>query len=346
MNKFKVGDKVYVAKRVDRIDNGEFYWPRPMVDTVLDGILYTIRRVIGNYVELCNRYNYPYTSLSKKYKRPKKVGVPYLKKLFRKEISKTKPESLCSYAFLTNTNKPHLHVNDICFASLRRGNGINAFIIDLKRAKYDLEMKRSSYKLWEKYAKYILSESPWSKCFRTNHLGIARRYVLEMDTNKPLGQIAGAAVALREGSEHPECNALFDLFCKKKLSKNVAYILSKCFVVERGKEEIFSIKEWGGGHHAASSRIGAKHLFSFFANGFPNKGHKPANQDNSPFEIFNSIGSKQKVKTFYDFIIENLKGTKIGQGWQSNTIYTLSDVLEFGKLIEIKINELKVQNEN
>jgi len=356
MFKFKPGDKVFIVNKVENSGDRTMNWSVYMESFLNDNKEYTVVRLypgIEDCYDLDNGYIYLSECLSpilvkgKKIKRKQAPKIKSFKASFKKQLSKTKViQNLCSYAILPNKGEPVYRINDICFASSRRyREGISEFVVDLTRVEHDLKNsgKGVSIKDWKPYAEYILKRSPWSSVFKYHSIGMAMRYGLPFDTNRSLSEIVSSAIALREGTEFADKLIVFNKLRKiKDISEDAAYLVSCSFSYE-DKLKAFSRRAWGNGHNALTYDNDLKGLIKFFAEGFSvNK--PPAKEYANEYSIFESAAKvlyKSKQQSIGDFISDNIKPEKRGEGWRTISVVEFDQLVNLAKLIDAKIAKRK-----
>ena len=241
--------------------------------------------------------------------------------------------AICKYAFVVDGVRAKFELTPPCYASLgRTGGPISQLVVDTsyhkgRHAKFSLV-----------YLDWLLNKSPWAVCFLTKDPQDALDKGVALDCNRHIGELVGAATALREATEFEQRNATFQWAIDNGFDGNVAYLLGCSYFLE-GKK--FTHSPATGGHQAITTAIRHDDLMSFFANGYKKTEEKPANKKCGGYKVHVWIGKTDGVSTYWDFVLKNDKHTIRGAGWQAEKSVTEENVKAFGLLLKEQIEKAK-----
>ena len=268
--------------------------------------------------------------------KPKKVKKPKFKSLRAEQRAAQKKQphmGTCSYSLQFEDGSIRHQINDVCHARARRQN------YGKKEGEVTaMALHISSYEVaktqWYKdYVKFILNDSPWAPCFNTKSVAIAMRYGILMDVDKPINEVVGACIALREGSEFEGKLALFSYVLKLGFSGKTAYIISSMM---DGKNANGNYKFTGcpGGHKAWNDNISMQKMFAFFKAGF-GKNDALSMRKGTQYSIDShvsavadvSVLTEEQRKLFGEKIFRSIKelvphdGPAANGGWGEKTVF-------------------------
>lgn len=265
---------------------------------------------------------------------------------FRKEFlekverSKGIYKAICSYSVLTKTDIIH-NFNDVCHYRIKQPNGVRGILLDLTRVFHDLNNPKTQYKQWVKYSQYIMRESPWAPMFRTKTLRTGFKSGITMNVNQPISAIAGACIALRNGTECQVRLPMFNLMLSRGFNGHIAYLMSMAYRYSPDNKEFYSVS-FGDGHDPITESHNLKDIIRFFKEGykFP-KEAKPATKYSKDYSVFNYVGASYtgRDEEIGDWIRINTKVTKIGNGWDAKKIVTEDEIMRIANEFNKMINE-------
>ena len=276
--------------------------------------------------------------------KPKKVKKPKFKSLRAEQRAAQKKErgmGTCSYSLQFEDGSIRHQINDVCHARARRqiygkkDGEVTAMALHI--SSYEVAKKQS----YKDYVKFILNDSPWAPCFNTKSVAIAMRYGILMDVDKPINEVVGACIALREGSEFKGKLALFSYVLKLGFSGKTAYIISSMM---GGKDANGNYKFTGcpgGGHKAWNDDISMQKMFAFFKAGYG----KSASQSMRTGTVYRidshitdvadvSVLTEEQRKLFGEKIFRSIKelvphdGPAANDGWGEKTVFYKEDGLK------------------
>lgn len=266
---------------------------------------------------------------------PVKKKVPTLQEELRKKVGDN--AGVCSYAIEFSDGDTMFHVRDICHARVlsRRGGDIVKLALDIKGHSVSMEKKRASY---HQYVNYIMNESPWATTFHRKGVDHALKHGILVNVEAPKYRCLGAAIALREGSEHNEKLALFSLLLDKGYSGNTAYLLSAAV---RYGDNKFHFSGLNNSHRVLMGGQDAELLFKFFREGYT---HKKADE---PYRTdhFNDDGvykyianrSPDYAKQIDTIMRAGFKVEK-PKGWDSSSLVTDENFFAYADSLDTILN--------
>lgn len=266
-------------------------------------------------------------------KKAKKPRPLVLRSELRKQQKLSAGPGVCSYSLQFSNGHIRHQVNDVCHARARFVDYYDDKHVDKKGTIAGLALLVGQYDVastpyYKEYVKFILNESPWASCFKTKNVGVAFRYGILMDVSKPLSEVVGACIALREGSEFFKWREkVFEQVKKWGFSNKIAYLVSCCFDLTK---DGFKIKHQDGSHKSWSGEMNAITILSFLKGGYPaNDAEKPMSTnrdyysvDDHTNKVVKNVFDEKKtqtigVGTLNAFIKNNVKTKEReeGEGW-------------------------------
>lgn len=336
---FKAGDKAIIVRKVER---DGLRWNPEMDKMLNDGKKYVVKSITATgKIRLDTGWLYLPDSLAiaeKKKPAPKKPKKPKLKSLrmeLRNKITAKNPGGICSFAMQTKDGKQKFQMSGPCHAALSylvdKEDEVTHLVYGLSHETKYLYPKDHK-KAYDTFLKYMLNESPWAKCFLTKRVDTAHRYEVEMDVSQSRHHIAGACIALRQGSEYGSSMLpIFNLIKKKGYSGHTAFIMGAMFMPS-GAE--YSRKGMGGGHSALYGYMNADDLFKFFREGYHiNTDGEPFSKHHGEYQVFRHI-AREGVEMISTWLDKNVKMEKIGEGFQARTAITKESLFAVADKIE------------
>lgn len=249
-----------------------------------------------------------------------------------------------SFAIMRASGEILWHTNAWCHAQIRQGNKKVIALADNIQNIYSIHKPGSQgVKDYLKYVDYILNRSPWKHCFLPTKAHIALRYGLYMDVSQPIDQIAGALVALREGTEYNHKVGIFLDLVKKGVSEDVAFLVSR-FYLKEGKKKEYQFNN-GSNHSVLYGSMHKGELFHFIKKGYKDDPDaKPYAEKNSSYTIWTAIAKTNAVpedKKMYTYLTENAKPQKVGKGWDERLVVTNEVLLSLAQQIEKELKAIK-----
>jgi hypothetical protein len=188
---------------------------------------------------------------------------------------------------------------------------------------------------YREYCEYIFTKSPRANCFHYEGWEHAVENGIFMNVSRPIEELAGAAVALREGSEYPRKLAIFQKLTAKGYSGNVAYLLSYCV-----SEDL----KWAGfndAHKSINCSCSFKGIIRFFKEGYYlTRKLKPylvtTNRYNGVSKWV-SPESKQGRDNI-DVVFSNLLGVPPNRGWDYEPNISEDNLLKAAEFLEKELS--------
>lgn len=342
----KKGDKVYVVRKVEADGKGNTCRWNPEMNAQFKDQKkeYTVKRISVDSPEvlLDNGWWYLVDCIAfvdppkAKPKKAKKPVVRPIRTILKEEAKAKGPVHICSYALEFENGKHRLQVNDVCHYRVRyneRDEGvIKNLALSLEHAPDQLGKKDLAD--YRKYTDYIINRSPWASCFLTKSVSAAFNAGILMNVDKPLSQVAGACVALREGIEFDDKLDMFMLMKKKGYHEHTAYLMS--FVFRVRKDGKFNYGSYHGGHQSMAGDRNWEQVVEFFKKGFRDLQEKPYREKGNTYEIHNAVADYSRLKkdSFAGFMERNVKKVVEGKGWMAkesitaDSIYALADKID------------------
>lgn len=289
----------------------------------------------------------------KKPAKKKKFNVRDAKTQLRK-VAKKRTTGVCNYAIIMNRTERFEDIRtnwgDVCHARLNCGPGAISVLDFLdNKAKVSEELRP----LWKKYITYILKRSPFRIAYHQKEVKNFIANGCEMDVSQPADVLAGAAIALRMGTEKQHLMLSWKYFVEQGFSEETAWLLSYAFRATPDGKNITGVYPMDGGHQPISGEMNADVLFKFLAVGYPAETlKKKPFSESSGYAVFGGMGhdvyrgrggAKIDGPSFLEFRDANFKGEKHGTGWNATFVCTNASVNDFAKLVEEKINSFKVK---
>lgn len=282
----------------------------------------------------------------KKPRKPKKLPNKSLRSELRKEIAKkfpVKPAGLCSYAAKMENNAIIVQLGQPCHASIGYAFPSEkkvkelAYSVHHEVKRFDVDASKKSMNAYKKYLHYMLNESPWATCFLTKSVPVALRYDVLMDVSRSRNEIAGACIALREGTEYEDKRYVFEKVLDKGYSGHTAFLMS--YVFGRSREN-YSLLNLNRGHCVLSGYLACSDLFKLFKSGyFLTKGDETYSEAHSGYEVIRKIGRIQNENHFSDFIRKLVVEQAEGGGWNAKKYVFEDNFFKVADEIEKKLKE-------
>lgn len=266
-----------------------------------------------------------------KKRKPKKKPKVNVRALMRAHVANGNTEGICAMAWGCADNDYALSENMPCHAQLaytKTDKEVKTLVYAVSHEikKYALK----EHKNYRRYVNYILSTSPWASCFLTNSAAIAFRYDILMDVSKSRNWIAGACIALREGSEHHIKNALFCHLLDKGHNPHTAWVMSRCYVLKEKNTVTFTGAS--GGHMVINDGVNFDQLIAFMRDGYTlGKDDSPYSKNHTGYAVCEYVAETETYKRdpkkyLRQWLTENVKTKKVGNGWYAKEVTTLEDV--------------------
>jgi hypothetical protein len=348
MKGFKVGDFVYITAKVESVEDRKIPWNGIMINYLNDGIKYEVRDVtVAGKIRLDNSWYYLPECLShaevikkkviKKKKKPLSLQAAFLDKV----KSSAYHGALCSYSVMDSSGGISHNMNDVCHYRIQQPYGVKGIILDVNRAIKDLDGDKKLFRIWKRYANYVMRVSPWNSAFKTKTLASGFKSGVLLDVSKSISVIGGACIALRNGTEMKYRLTMFDFCMRKKMSPNVAFLMSIAF--NRIKNtNTFELGTFGTGHDVFSDVHSVDTIMDFMANGYDDISNVlPATKYSKKYKIFDAIGKVDRDNCIYNWFLNNTKTKNSGNGWNVKKICTKEEVLRIASLVQQMINDRK-----
>lgn len=352
---YKKGDKVVIAKKAE---DDKMKW-----DEEMDACLFEIGEVIGQmkgYFQVqseSGEFYYLPESLEPK-EQYLMADKPLKKKLGREAVDESiagwvkkafkEAAGVASYAVVLQskaTGKVKLlsQINDVCHARIDvHGRELERYdVAALIDFPYNGSFARDGepMKRYKQYVDYMINRSPWAVAFKAKPVDEVINTGIEMDVEKPAGQVAGALIALRHGTEYPEKVKSFVKLLDMGIDEASAWILS--FMFNHGKNG-FSYGNHTGGHQAIASAMDADVIFKFFKKGFPKLERKKPYREATKYRVFEAVGCDtyyggaqygKENNPLYSWIDARAEFTMIGKGFDANKYVTEENMLKLAALV-------------
>lgn len=359
---FQVGDKVRVVKKHVQ---PHFDWPNGMDKFINNGEIYIIKEAsylptflldtgefywfLPESLELVKEEAKPVKQAAKakpkKVRKPKKLPKKSIRAALLKAVKKGDISGICAFAMEAEDHKIYFENYSPCHAALNRLAPQNHKVVELAYSiVYEhtrvIPQSKDVKLRHKRYVQYILNESPWAVCFKTKLSSVALRYDILMDVTKNRNWIAGACIALREGSEYyDERLPMFELILKKGYSGNTAFLMSTAYMLRDGE---IRKRGMGGGHSVLYGEMDSKELFEFFRNGYTKgKDMPPFSESHGSYKVFESIAKSHGASSFSSWIDHNTNYTVQGEGFKVKRTLTEKDLLVVADKIEAILKEQK-----
>lgn len=205
-----------------------------------------------------------------------------------------------------------------------------ALLLDL--AKHKDMLKTRNKETYLRYVEYIMARSPRANCFHYEGMKHAWEHGVFMNANRPIEELVGAAVALREGSEYYSKLDMFQKILDKGFSENVAYLLSYC-VSEDMKWQGFS-----DAHRSLCGDLSFDGVIKFFKEGYYKTNKlKPYNKTSNSY-----AGITKWVATWSEGLVnlslntqcKQLLGVEDKDDWDYNPTITEENLIEAAQTLE------------
>jgi len=249
---------------------------------------------------------------------------------------------LCSFAIILPT-KVVKKFDSPCHAALAYPEGKPQAVVYGLSCDHNQvpEVRREMY---EKYASYILKDSPWSIAFVDKDFQAGLKNEILMDTSHDIDIVAGACIALRGAWEyHKQSLDCFDYLVSNGISGHAAYLLSM-FLVLDGKRWVWV--SCSSSHRALHYTMRFTDLIRFFVKGYGKCAEdKPYKDSNTSYLVFDRIaenGGEVPRKETTDAILSSaLKSEKKGTGWDVTTVISDQAVLDLARFVEEEMEKVK-----
>ena len=135
-----------------------------------------------------------------------------------------------------------------------------------------------------------------------------------MNVDRPLSQLVGAAIALREGWEFSYKLKLFNELITRGYSGDVAYLVS-AFGRNEGKK--YTVYGWDGGHTAMCNYMDWPDVKKFFMEGYHRKPlGKPFRKSYQyDYLVFDTIAKQGGNNVLSTVFTKAAGGKEVGEGW-------------------------------
>jgi len=153
--------------------------------------------------------------------------MPSLIQAIREGSREARINDCCHYGFKRKNNTLSLNFNRICFFELGDRNEVKGPIKEL-RFFINQHQKYNSNRLFYKYWKWVINESPFSNAFLNKKAKPSKYLVngIKMNVSKNSTYVVAAMTALRVAYEFPKFLASWYSFQKKGLSKELSFVLA------------------------------------------------------------------------------------------------------------------------
>lgn len=334
---YKKGDMVYFVRAGSAKDYPEP--PASYSDFLLDGIarqvIYAGPQYIGVTVETGETFYLNSKCLSRTAPCASQIRVPPPLGDIREELKEAKirrgnpGHTIVSFATRFVKGKSNqLLINPACYAPLNHNyQPIEEFALSTVGHNTIHPEGSASRATCEKYFHYLFNDSPWAPCFITKSVEEAFDKGILMDCNKPIGQLVGAAITVREATEYSGRLAVFQEALDMGFNGNVAYLFGVFFDKRAGG---YTLGGANGGHSAFSGQLSFPAVVSFFKNGFPDQGVPPANVKKDGYQVFGSIGNIVDYKHIAQYMQVNTKSEQVGKGFGAYSSITKESLKDIG----------------
>lgn len=342
---FKVGDKAIIVRKVER---DGLRWNPEMDKMLNDGKKYVVKSITATgKLRLDNGWLYLPDSLAiaekkkPKPKKPKKPKLRSLRSVLREKIA-TKAGGICSFAMQTEDGEQNFQMGGPCHAALSYAidsdKKVTQLVYGLSHETVHMQTKKF-LKEHKGFLQYMLNESPWAKCFITKSPAVAYRYEIEMDVTQSRHHIAGACIAMRQGSEY--AHIMLPMFKKMKdkgYSGHTAFIMGCAFMASG---DGYVRNGLNGGHSILYIYMNAKQMFKTFREGFHIKTDgKPFSAYRTGYSVFKHMASESDTN-FNTWLDKNVELTVRGEGFRA--IRTITEASLFA--VADKIEKLVTKGE-
>jgi hypothetical protein len=212
-----------------------------------------------------------------------------LRAYFTKSMGDADPAT-CSYAIKLANGKIREQKRDVCHARLplQTGDYLGhkqekdpiAVVLHLKghykNAQPDLK------ETYVKYVDYMINRSPWAPIHLVKDAHDAIANCASLDVSRPLYELMGAAVSLREASEFPSNFRSFKKALELGYSEHTAYLMTCCFITRESGDSCRTYIT--NGHKVMHTDNKVPAIINFFT-----KGYKPAKEAYNKGGIDNGI---------------------------------------------------------
>lgn len=232
----------------------------------------------------------------------------------------------------------HYDLNRIGYDNLPK-NSVPAAVIDnISRINTLTGLKTAA----KKYAQYVMKESPWKAAYKRQSFANAFKNGCDMNLKVTGNQLAAACIAMRHSTERPEQMASFGKLKEMGMSGNAAWLASYWIGYDKNG---WTQHDFSDGHCVMHKGARANDVFSFFANGFKDKGEesyiKEQNYDNVYGEISDTwhYRDNEKAGSISLWMKERIKAKQIGGGFAVKFEVVEEDVISLCQAIDKAITE-------
>lgn len=217
---------------------------------------------------------------------PFQIGLEHLTVL-KQLVKEDEGAGICSYSkkLKDDALKYRHQVKDACHARLghyKLDKEAESLVLNIDGHLPIFKDSKENLAAYKLYVEYILAASPWKSCFKYYGITHALTHGIMMNLDKTRGQLASAAVALRQGSEY--YNTTLPLFAEVLNlghTGNTAWVVCSSVTQQGGKYLWNRISE---GHRAMNGMQDKDEFLKFFKEGFfLNLGQKSYRVDNNHY---------------------------------------------------------------
>jgi len=200
---------------------------------------------------------------------PFQVGMKHLKAL--EDAIGIGDAGTCSYSKkLIGDEVEYRHqVRDACHARLGHyhlGKVAESLVLNIHKHFPQFNDDKERIKQYKVYVEYILAASPWKKCFKYYGIKHALKHGVMMNIEMTRGQLAGGAVALRQGSEYQGTTLpLFSEVLDLGFTGNTAWVVASSVTIT-GRKYIWN--PISNGHRCMYGKQDKEEFLRFFREGY------------------------------------------------------------------------------
>jgi hypothetical protein len=326
--KFKVGDKVYVVN-----DKGSQYLSdfkgTDEIKTVYLVNKETKKIYLQDMFTWFDEDNFVLATPENKPPPP----PPYAGDLRKELRDLTYAREITPFAFVKNNKKAVYATQPPCYGELSSVKEPISHLVLCSKA-------HNKDKTTHAYVEYILNKSPWAPCFVTKALEEALSLGVEMDTNKPIGELVGAATAFREATEYNIRIPMFNLVLEEGFDGHVAYLAGVYFSENAGGN--YSVNAAGSGHTVLDETLFSDSIIKFFTNGYIDNGKPAANVKMEAYSVTKWIGAcGNGGPSMAAYIKQSTDVTTFGDGWGKKEFVTKKALIKFLNVLQQAIQGVK-----
>lgn len=248
----------------------------------------------------------------------------------------------CSYAIKFQDGHIEYHAPDVCHLRLGGQGGHGQRIaVGLNIKGHYVNMKEENKPRYLRYVNYVINESPFKNVFLSRGVDHALKHGILMNVERPIEEIAGAAITLRQVSEYWQARLKF--FCDlldKGYSGNTAYLL---MYAVNDKQQFFGFDD---GHRSIAQNCNADDVIKTFRDGYHLTGALTAyNKSSRGYEGVAKWIGRREGKSITEFFREGLKAGKMGggAGWGADAggdKVTDENLYAFADKLELLVNKI------